>query len=675
MLGWDFETEPFSPGDQFPLAACLSWADLNGNAGLLHGLDPQTPLALAQAFAGNTAGANTAFDAGVALRNYPELGPAIFDAYDSDRVYDVLIRQQLIDLAEGRLRGYRRGEGGKLEKIGYGLDEVAPRNGFPMPKKAKLRKGQEIPRSSPDYWRRRYNELRPLMLEEWPDDARKYAIDDARATVATVACQQAKAHLLDDQFRQCRADFALKLTSARGLITDPDAVPYFERAIERRIGELRDVLSEPAAWMWSGSQWEGAGLVREDGSRDMKAARARMVAVCQREGIPVKLTPKVWKVSKKTGERYESGGEVMTDADTCEETGDEILKLFGEYAQMIAVKSKDLEFLTRGTREPIHCRYNCILETGRTSSSKPNVQNLRTLPGIREAFIPRAGYVFAMADYSGLELAMMAQACLELVGFSHLADAINANRDAHLEVAARILQRPYDELVTIYENEDHPEWDVVYKARQTGKVANFGFPGGLGAATLVEYARALYNVRITEAEAKNLKRIWLDTFPEFRRYFQIIGAAVERGLGITQLYTRRHRGKVTYCAAANTLFQGLGADVAKSAGWKIARACFNDVHSPLWGSFPVVFAHDEWILEVPEYKAHEAAIELERLMLEAARELVKGVRLKAAPKLARRWAKKAKTLKDGNGRLIPWDKPYLELMKTSEAEDKRKQAA
>jgi DNA polymerase I-like protein with 3'-5' exonuclease and polymerase domains len=80
--------------------------------------------------------------------------------------------------------------------------------------------------------------------------------------------------------------------------------------------------------------------------------------------------------------------------------------------------------------------------------------------------------VFLQADYEQLELRTLAQACITLFGFSKLGEALNAGRDPHTEVAARILKKDYEWCIA---NKKVYEVDM---ARQTGKVANFGFPGG-----------------------------------------------------------------------------------------------------------------------------------------------------------------------------------------------------
>lgn len=146
----------------------------------------------------------------------------------------------------------------------------------------------------------------------------------------------------------------------------------------------------------------------------------------------------------------------------------------------------------------------------------------------------------------------------------------------------------------------------VENARQTGKVANFGFPGGLGAEKLCLFARKTYGVIISIEEARNLKQVWLTAYPEMIEFFNFINEA--KSAPIVQLFSNRLRGNCTFCQACNTVFQGLGADASQNAGWMICKACYVDKFSPLYGARPVLYVHDEYVLEAREDEhMHEAA--------------------------------------------------------------------
>jgi DNA polymerase-1 len=204
---------------------------------------------------------------------------------------------------------------------------------------------------------------------------------------------------------------------------------------------------------------------------------------------------------------------------------------------------------------------------------------------------------------------------------------------------------------------DSPEYKRVDDARQLGKVANFGFPGGLGAEKLVLWGRKTYNVIITVERARMLKQEWLRSWPEMNAYFRYVNALIERGNGLAEVEVPISgflRGGAQYCAACNTSFQSLGASAAGRGVWHVQKACYRDRSSVLFGSRTVNFVHDEMLVEVPDDSlAHERALELEKLMCKGANELLPDVPATAPPMLMRYWSKNAYAMYD-NGRLIPW---------------------
>lgn len=276
--------------------------------------------------------------------------------------------------------------------------------------------------------------------------------------------------------------------------------------------------------------------------------------------------------------------------------------------------------------------------------------------GARDCIVPRQGRVFAQADYPQLELYTHAQCNVSWLGFSKLAEALNRGLDPHLAMAASILNISYEEAKA---NKKRPDVDA---ARQTAKVANFGFPGGLGIEKLILFAKKAYGVVLTRESATELKRTWFETWPEMPLYFARLKRRIDEETGrvdVESLFTRRFRGSATFCAACNSGFQGLGADCAKNAAWLITRAAYVVSESALFNARVVAFVHDEFILEVDDdASASDAAVELARLMIEGANVYLPDVPIpmaKMEPLLMRRWSKKAEPRKDEKGRLIPWE--------------------
>lgn len=183
------------------------------------------------------------------------------------------------------------------------------------------------------------------------------------------------------------------------------------------------------------------------------------------------------------------------------------------------------------------------------------------------------------------------------------------------------------------------------------------------------------------AASKRLREFWFQQWPEmnpkdgfFSKVKQIVKKNGPSGFAeVVQLQTGRIRGGVDFTSGANGFFQGLLADAAKNAYCQIARECFDKTcrvedsehmqskyaggPSPLYGSRPIMLAHDETIAEHPESVAHDAATRVSEVMVEALRfmcpELSKAV--KAEPTLMRRLYKGAEPTYDENKRLIPWE--------------------
>lgn len=600
VVAIDSETDLIRPGVLAPRLVCISLSWEPGQAELVHAAEARPWVAGLLASDKLLVGHNIAYDMAVFAKAWPELLPAIFDKYERDQISDTMIRQKLAHIGMGQYRGKGTGL-----RFGYSLAACLKQNlGYSI-------KGKD----TPDAWRFKYIKLVDTPIAWWPEKAKAYALDDARLTRVLYFDQQDGQMYYADEYNQARAAFWLHLMSCRGLKTDPEGVNAFEREL------VQDHLH-------TSKLLEREGLLRSNGTRDTKRAQSRLR---ERLGDSTPLTPI---------------GKPKLDRETCESTKDEVLIAYANYSSLNKQLTTDIPLLKRGQFYPIQPRFEVLLETGRTSS-RPNVQNLPRGTKMRECFVPRPGYIYAGCDYGQFELRTVAQVCTTWFERSYLGEALNAGRDPHLGVAAFIKGIEYEEAV---ERKKEPE---IKNLRQVGKVANFGFPGGLGYKRLVHFAKATYGVDMTEGEAKTLKTQWLKLWPEFAAYFRKISTLTERQARIQQIFSDRLRAGISYCEACNTMFQGLASDAAKRAGWLITRACYVEENSPLFGSYPVNFVHDEFILEVPEDRAHEAASELARLMKLGADEFLPDVPSEAEPYLMRRWLKNAEPVYR-NGRLVPW---------------------
>jgi DNA polymerase-1 len=275
------------------------------------------------------------------------------------------------------------------------------------------------------------------------------------------------------------------------------------------------------------------------------------------------------------------------------------------------------------------------------------------MPGIRECFRARAGTFFLACDFDAQEMRTLAQSCLDIVGSSKLAERFQADRhfDPHLEFAAMLAK------ISVTEAQQRKaEGDPrIKELRQQSKAANFGYPGGMGSERFIGYARG-YGVTLTEMQSADLRESWFAQWPEMRDYFvhvqNVIGSA---GCGQQTIPQSGFvRGNCGYSDTANGYFQTLAAHASKAALFEVAHRAFCRHDSYLYGSRPVLFIHDEIVLETPIEAGHDAAKELERTMIETLEKWTPEVPAAASATLMKRWSKKAEQTYDGD-RLVAWD--------------------
>jgi len=297
-----------------------------------------------------------------------------------------------------------------------------------------------------------------------------------------------------------------------------------------------------------------------------------------------------------------------------------------------------------GTERPINARWNVLVRSGRTSCTKPNLQQLPQSGGIRECFRPREGYVYVGADYSTAELVALAQVCLNLGYTSNMAQAISAGRDLHLSLAADLAGVSYEQALKLRSEKD-PQ---ILNLRKLAKIPNFGLSGGLGVSGLVGFAKG-YGLDITKEKAQLLKDAWFSRWPEMRLYFEQVQRDVKQGY-MTHHYSGRRRGGIGFTDGANSYFQGLVADGAKCALYDVVRACWMEPESALFGSRPVLFIHDEIIIEAPEGRASVAADELARLMIQGIKPFLPDLPIEVEAWCSRIWTKGLDEARDPDGR-------------------------
>jgi len=558
-------------------------------------------------------GHNVAYDFTCLAACAPDLLPGIIRAYDDGRVHDTLVMERLRQIAEG-IPPQRNSLAHLVERhLGNDVSE--------------WKEGDDI-------WRLRYAELDGVPVDEWPTAAREYAILDVEWTRDVYRTLWAKGRRVAHEGFRMASPLAIH-TADRGIDYEAEVAhqtraafvlhqPYVSgvRIDRRRLARV-EVLADKD-FITGRVIAKEYGLVRENGTKDMARIREAVEKSFEARGETPPLTDK---------------GATSTASDTLRECVDH------EGLQALAASSKAEKLLTAFIKPlnalptpVVHSSYNVLVDSGRTSARRPNVQQVSRDGGLRECYVARPGHVFIGADYDTLEMRSLAQVAYRLFGMSKMREVLQSGRDLHLAFGASLLGIPYEEAVERKASGD-PE---VKEARQFAKVADFGFPGGLGARTFCDYANG-YGISMTEARARTLKDQFVREWPEMQGYFRAAGE-VTRGddptrTKVVQGYGRV-RGNITYTRACNTPFQGLAADGAKEALWLVQRACWTPGDA-LCGSRIALFVHDEIIIETPESDLKRKGERLVECMVEGMQRWIPDVPITAESVVMRRWSKDA----------------------------------
>jgi DNA polymerase-1 len=228
-------------------------------------------------------------------------------------------------------------------------------------------------------------------------------------------------------------------------------------------------------------------------------------------------------------------------------------------------------------------------KSGRFTSSKPNLQNIPTAHDVRSAFIAAPGYSLVCADYSQLELRVMAA----ISGDELMTKAYREGRDLHAITAAAMLGISAEEFDTA--NPAHAD------ARKKAKAINFGIIFGSGANGLREFARDAYEILLAVEEASDLIRRFLTTYGGVAAWMRQQEARTRRDGFIETVGGRRDwfaweaGGAYSRNLGFNLPIQGTAAEIAIEAVIRIDAHLRRDVPA---GKL-VLQVHDEFVLEVP----------------------------------------------------------------------------
>ncbi len=299
----------------------------------------------------------------------------------------------------------------------------------------------------------------------------------------------------------------------------------------------------------------------------------------EERGLPIKLkTP---------------GGVPSTNEEVLEELAelDELPRILLDYRSFTKLKStytdKLPELLNARTGRIHTCFHQAVAATGRLSSSDPNLQNIpiRTGEGrrIRQAFIAPPGWKVLAADYSQIELRIMAH----LSGDPGLLKAFQDGQDIHRATAGEVFGKPLDE--------------VTNDERRAAKAINFGLIYGMSAFGLAR------NLSIGRGEAKDYVDLYFSRYPGVRRYmeatrqqareFRYVETVFGRRLYLTDIDARSWNARAgAERAAINAPMQGTAADIIKRAMIEVDRWI-----APKSDEIRMLLqVHDELVFEVRE---------------------------------------------------------------------------
>ncbi|MBW3552372.1 MAG: DNA polymerase I [Gemmatimonadetes bacterium] len=328
-----------------------------------------------------------------------------------------------------------------------------------------------------------------------------------------------------------------------------------------------------------------------------------------------------------------------TDASVLEELaaqGHRLPMLLMEYRQLEKLRGTyvdALPILVNPRTGRLHTSFNqAVAATGRLSSTDPNLQNIpiRTEVGaeLRKGFVARDGHLFLSADYSQIELRVLAH----LSGDATFTDAFRSGADIHKRTAALVFGAESEDVVT-------PQM------RDAAKTINFATIYGIGPFALSK------QLGTSVAEAKTFIESYFERLPDVRKYLdRQIERAYEEGFVETLAGRRRYIPEVRSKnynirqfgerAATNAPVQGSAADIIKIAMVRIHRA-LEDRRSGegregagLHGTRMLLQVHDELLFEIPEAEVEEVT-GLVRKEMEAAFEL--SVPLKVATGTGASW--------------------------------------
>lgn len=312
-------------------------------------------------------------------------------------------------------------------------------------------------------------------------------------------------------------------------------------------------------------------------------------------------------VIKKTKSGY------STDVDVLEKLKkeDPIIEQILEYRQLMKLNSTYVEglkpYINIKTNRIHSFFHQTITATGRISSTEPNLQNIPTRfelgKRVRKVFKPEKGKIYLDADYSQIELRVLAS----ISGDEHMIEAFKEGKDIHKQAASKVFKTPIEE--------------VTKEQRSNAKAVNFGIVYGISDFGLGE------QLGIGRKKAKQYIEEYLEQYAGIKQFMEnITEQAKEQGYVETLFHRRRYIPELksnNYMVrqfgarvAMNTPIQGTAADIMKIAMIKV----YNEIKSRKLKSKIILQVHDEMMVETP-IEEKEEMINIMKKCMESATKL------------------------------------------------------
>lgn len=418
-------------------------------------------------------------------------------------------------------------------------------------------------------------------LNEKPEDFLKYCCFEAYVCAQAAVCLQQKLEetQMDRLMREIEMPLTLVLFSMEeeGIRVNPEALKDYGEALSGKITELEQEIYSEAGCEFNINSPKQLGEI-----------------LFEKMGLPG---------GKKTKTGY------STAADVLEKLSGEypVVKHILEYRGLTKLKSTYADGLAAYIEDEnrIHSTFNqTITATGRISSTEPNLQNIpiRMELGrqIRKVFIPKDGYCFMDADYSQIELRVLAS----MSGDERLIEAYRSHADIHRTTASQVFHIPFEEVTDLQ--------------RRNAKAVNFGIVYGISSFGLSE------DLSISRKEAAAYIEQYFETYPQVKQFIDsLVKEAKKNGYAVT-LYGRR-RPVPELCSsnfmqrsfgervAMNSPIQGTAADIIKIAMIRV----FERLKKEGLKSKLILQVHDELLIETALEEEEQVRMILEEEMVHA----------------------------------------------------------